>query len=60
MEDERKTASSDIVQRNHEELANGYPKWFRFIEYLGLFLFFCMNYFIYCIFSWYYSSRVLK
>ncbi len=43
MEDKRKTTSSDIVQRNHEELANGYPKWFRFIEYLGLILFFTFS-----------------
>ena len=48
MEDKRKTTSSDIVQRNHEELANGYPKWFRFIEYLGLILFFTFS----CIIIW--------
>lgn len=39
--DERKQSSSlEIVQRKREELAQGYPKWFRFLECVGLILFF--------------------
>ncbi len=40
MEDSKQPSHSEIVQRDQEELANGYPKWFRFLECLGLVLFF--------------------
>ncbi|BBH52768.1 fatty acid desaturase family protein [Fluviispira sanaruensis] len=31
-----------IIQRNKEELATGYPKWFRFLETIGLIIFFIL------------------
>ena len=31
--------SQEIIQRDKTELANGYPKWFRAVEFVGLFLF---------------------
>jgi plasmanylethanolamine desaturase len=40
MNDRTKPSLSDIVQRDKEELAKGYPKWFRILECLGLILFF--------------------
>lgn len=40
MNDSNQPSPSEIVQRSQEELASGYPKWFRFLEYFGLVLFF--------------------
>lgn len=42
MENRNQPLPSEIVQRDREELAKGYPKWFRFLECLGLVLFFIM------------------
>ena len=43
MDDLGKMDTKEIVQRDKNELANGYPKWFRFIEYIGLIFFFIFS-----------------
>ncbi|APJ03435.1 fatty acid desaturase family protein [Silvanigrella aquatica] len=40
MDDHNQSSFSEIVQINKEELASGYPKWFRVVECLALIAFF--------------------
>ncbi|WP_161597625.1 fatty acid desaturase family protein [Fluviispira multicolorata] len=42
MQDKEQSTPSVIVQRDKDELAKGYPKWFRFLETIGLILFFIL------------------
>lgn len=42
MDDEEHFLKSEILQHDREDLAKGYPKWFRFLECVGLTLFFIL------------------